>query len=127
MRLALLTPDLLLGLWLGACVTLAICAKAVACTDGPVPRASAGVLLYRHRHGVLEVLLVHPGGPFWQRKDDGAWSVPKGEFAAGESAEAAARREFREEFDTLRGWRPERQSASRPVEHRYLQAALGPA
>jgi predicted NUDIX family NTP pyrophosphohydrolase len=60
-------------------------------------RLSAGVLLYRWCEGTLEVLLVHPGGPFWQRKDDGAWSLPKGEFDADESAEAAARREFREE------------------------------
>ena len=58
---------------------------------------SAGVLLYRCRHGTVEFLLVHPGGPFWQRKDDGAWSIPKGEFAEGELPEAAARREFAEE------------------------------
>ena len=58
---------------------------------------SAGVLLYRRRDGQVEVLLVHPGGPFWARKDDGAWSVPKGEFDATESPAAAARREFREE------------------------------
>ena len=58
---------------------------------------SAGVLLYRRRHGAVEFLLVHPGGPFWQRKDDGAWSIPKGEFAEGELPEAAARREFAEE------------------------------
>jgi predicted NUDIX family NTP pyrophosphohydrolase len=62
-----------------------------------MPRTSAGVLLYRRRAGTLEVLLVHPGGPFWQRKDDGAWSIPKGEFDATEPAEAAARREFEEE------------------------------
>lgn len=55
------------------------------------------MLLYRHRDDVLEVLLVHPGGPFWQRKDDGAWSIPKGEFGDGEDAEAAARRELLEE------------------------------
>jgi len=58
---------------------------------------SAGVLLYRRRSGTVEFLLVHPGGPFWQRKDDGAWSIPKGEFAEGELPEAAARREFAEE------------------------------
>ena len=58
---------------------------------------SAGVLLYRRRSGTLEFLLVHPGGPFWQRKDDGAWSIPKGEFVEGEPPEAAARREFAEE------------------------------
>ena len=58
---------------------------------------SAGVLLYRRRGATVEFLLAHPGGPFWQRKDDGAWSIPKGEFAEGELPEAAARREFAEE------------------------------
>jgi predicted NUDIX family NTP pyrophosphohydrolase len=61
---------------------------------------SAGVLLYRRGAGDVEFLLVHPGGPFWQRKDDGAWSIPKGEFAEGELPEAAARREFAEETGT---------------------------
>jgi predicted NUDIX family NTP pyrophosphohydrolase len=61
-------------------------------------RTSAGVLLYRRAGAGIEVLLVHPGGPFWQRRDDGAWTLPKGEFdAAQEAAEAAARREFAEE------------------------------
>jgi predicted NUDIX family NTP pyrophosphohydrolase len=60
-------------------------------------RRSAGVLLYRFRDGAPQFLLVHPGGPFWQRKDDGAWSLPKGEFGEGESAEAVARRELAEE------------------------------
>lgn len=64
----------------------------------PVPRASsAGILLYRRCAGALEVLLVHPGGPFWARKDAGAWSIPKGEYAAGADALEAARREFLEE------------------------------
>jgi predicted NUDIX family NTP pyrophosphohydrolase len=58
---------------------------------------SAGVLLYRRRGRGIEVLLVHPGGPFWARKDDGAWSIPKGEYQPGEDALAAARREFAEE------------------------------
>jgi predicted NUDIX family NTP pyrophosphohydrolase len=58
---------------------------------------SAGLLLYRVRDGALEVLLVHPGGPFWARKDRGAWSLPKGELAPGEAPEDAARREFTEE------------------------------
>ena len=62
-----------------------------------MPKASAGVLLYRHRSGALEVFLVHPGGPFWVQKDDGAWSIPKGEFEPGEDPLAAARREFTEE------------------------------
>jgi predicted NUDIX family NTP pyrophosphohydrolase len=60
-------------------------------------KQSAGVLLFRHRNGVLEVFLVHPGGPFWVRKDDGAWSIPKGEIESGEDALAAARRELAEE------------------------------
>ncbi len=59
-------------------------------------KVSAALLMYR-RHGELEVLLVHPGGPFWAKKDLGAWSLPKGEIAEGEPALAAARREFREE------------------------------
>lgn len=62
-----------------------------------MPKQSAGLLLYRATAGALEVLLVHPGGPFWARKDDGAWSIPKGEPAAGEPLLAAARREFSEE------------------------------
>lgn len=61
-------------------------------------RPSAGVLMYRRRGGGIEVLLVHPGGPFWAGKDAGAWSIPKGEFDAAEDAEAAARREFAEEL-----------------------------
>jgi predicted NUDIX family NTP pyrophosphohydrolase len=58
---------------------------------------SAGILLYRRRSGGIEVLLVHPGGPFWANKDEGAWSVPKGLYEAGEDPLAAARREFAEE------------------------------
>jgi predicted NUDIX family NTP pyrophosphohydrolase len=60
-------------------------------------RTSAGILLHRRRGGVLEVLLVHPGGPFWKNRDDGAWSIPKGEVDAGEDPLAAARRELTEE------------------------------
>lgn len=63
-----------------------------------MPKLSAGLLLHRHRGGEIEVLLVHPGGPFWARKDVGAWSIPKGEYAAGEAPEAAALREFAEEL-----------------------------
>ena len=62
-----------------------------------MPKTSAGVLLYRHGSDGLEVFLVHPGGPFWARKDEGAWSIPKGEFVAGEDPLDAARREFTEE------------------------------
>ena len=54
-------------------------------------------MLYRKNAGVLEVFLVHPGGPFWASKDEGAWSIPKGEFDAGEDPLAAAKREFTEE------------------------------
>jgi predicted NUDIX family NTP pyrophosphohydrolase len=61
-------------------------------------RRSAGLLLYRRTCcGSLQVLLVHPGGPFWANKDEGAWSIPKGEFSADEDPLVAARREFAEE------------------------------
>jgi len=62
-----------------------------------MPKTSAGLLLYRHKAGALEIFLVHPGGPFWAKKDDGAWSIPKGEFQSGEDPLDAARREFTEE------------------------------
>lgn len=58
---------------------------------------SAGILMYRFQEGVIEVFLVHPGGPFWAKKDDGAWSIPKGEFIfEEEDALEAAKREFEE-------------------------------
>jgi predicted NUDIX family NTP pyrophosphohydrolase len=60
-------------------------------------KKSAGILLYRRVAGELQVLLVHPGGPFWRRKDAGAWTIPKGEIDAGEDPLAAARRELAEE------------------------------
>ncbi|MGH2856961.1 MAG: NUDIX domain-containing protein [Solirubrobacteraceae bacterium] len=63
-------------------------------------RRSAGILVYRQRGARLEVLLVHPGGPFWARRDAGAWSLPKGEYSQGEEPLAAARREFAEELGT---------------------------
>ena len=62
-----------------------------------MPQRSAGILLFRRQQRGVEVLLVHPGGPFWAGKDDGAWSIPKGAFEPGEQPLAAARREFREE------------------------------
>lgn len=62
-----------------------------------MPKRSAGLLLFRRTDGGIEVLLAHPGGPFWARKDDGAWSIPKGECEDGEEPLAAARREFGEE------------------------------
>jgi predicted NUDIX family NTP pyrophosphohydrolase len=64
-------------------------------------RRSAGILLHRAGaggHGSREVLLVHPGGPFWAKRDDGAWSIPKGEYEDGEEPLAAALREFEEEI-----------------------------
>src|SRR4051812_17240910 len=85
---------------------LLTCAKSVcstfspsecACTEPAMPSKSAGILAYR-KHGEIEVLLVHPGGPFWRNKDLGAWSIPKGEYADGEDADIAARREFAEEL-----------------------------
>jgi predicted NUDIX family NTP pyrophosphohydrolase len=63
-----------------------------------MPRLSAGLLLYRRRGPALEVLLVHPGGPFWRNRDLGAWSIPKGEAAPGEDLLGVARRELREEI-----------------------------
>jgi predicted NUDIX family NTP pyrophosphohydrolase len=60
-------------------------------------KQSAGILLFRGSRAELEVFLVHPGGPFWAKKDAGAWSIPKGEYSDGEDALAAAKREFEEE------------------------------
>ena len=62
-----------------------------------MPRRSAGLMMYRRRNSELEVFLVHPGGPFWSKKDLGAWSIPKGEYFDGEEPLDAARREFEEE------------------------------
>jgi predicted NUDIX family NTP pyrophosphohydrolase len=62
-----------------------------------MPKISAGLLVYRLRDGVIEVFLVHPGGPFWAKKDPGAWSIPKGLIDKDEESLAAAQREFKEE------------------------------
>ncbi|GAB2677568.1 NUDIX domain-containing protein [Saccharopolyspora gloriosae] len=70
-------------------------------------KRSAGILLYRMREGAPEVLLVHPGGPFWKNKDLGAWSIPKGEYGEDEAPLSAAVREFEEET----GLRPVADSA----------------
>jgi predicted NUDIX family NTP pyrophosphohydrolase len=64
-------------------------------------RRSAGLLVHRKRGEAVEVLLVHPGGPMWAKRDLGAWSIPKGEYEPGEDALAAARREFEEELGTV--------------------------
>jgi predicted NUDIX family NTP pyrophosphohydrolase len=63
-------------------------------------KRSAGILLFRNVSGCFEVLLVHPGGPFWVKKDEGAWSIPKGEFEEDEDPLKAAMREFEEEIGT---------------------------
>jgi predicted NUDIX family NTP pyrophosphohydrolase len=64
----------------------------------PSGKRSAGILLYRQAPGGLEVLLVHPGGPFWTKRDPGVWSIPKGEYEPDDDPHAAARREFEEEL-----------------------------
>ena len=81
---------------------------------------SAGLLLYRFRDGNLEVFLVHPGGPFWAKKDLGVWSIPKGEIDEGEEPLGAARREFEEETGfspegTFRELTPVRQRSGKIV------------
>ena len=93
---------------------------------------SAGILLYRRRHTGVEVLLGHPGGPYWARKDAGAWSIPKGLIEAGESAEQTARREFREELGTelvgnLVPLPPLRQKGGKWVEAFAVQGTFDPA
>jgi predicted NUDIX family NTP pyrophosphohydrolase len=97
-----------------------------------MPKHSAGILLYRRREGGIEVLLVHPGGPFWARKDEGAWSIPKGEYETAEDPLAAARREFEEET----GARAEgeavvlgsfRQSAAKTVDAWAIEGEFDPA
>ena len=62
-----------------------------------MPKQSAGLMMYRGTGDAVEVFLVHPGGPYWAKKDKGAWTIPKGEYDEGEDALAAARREFEEE------------------------------
>jgi predicted NUDIX family NTP pyrophosphohydrolase len=66
-----------------------------------MPRRSAGLLIHRERDGERQVLLVHPGGPMWAKRDAGAWSIPKGEYEPGEDPLAAARREFEEELGVV--------------------------
>jgi predicted NUDIX family NTP pyrophosphohydrolase len=71
--------------------------------QAPAKKRSAGILMYRREGEGILLLLVHPGGPFWAKKDFGSWSIPKGEYAEGEDALAAAKREFAEET----GFKPE--------------------
>ncbi|MEI7037143.1 NUDIX domain-containing protein [Fulvimonas yonginensis] len=97
-----------------------------------MPTTSAGILLYRLTGGRPEVLLAHPGGPFWRRRDDAAWTLPKGEPAPGENAEAAARREFAEELGTpaagpLRPLGRLRQKGGKWVEAFALEGEFEPA
>ncbi|MCT7662017.1 NUDIX domain-containing protein [Mycobacterium deserti] len=66
-----------------------------------MPKLSAGLLLYRVVDDQVEVLIGHPGGPFWARKDDSAWSIPKGEYAEGDDPWSAAVREFEEELGKI--------------------------
>lgn len=66
-----------------------------------MPRVSAGLLMYRFHEGQLQLLLVHPGGPFFVNKDEGAWSIPKGELNPDEDPRQAAQREFQEELGVI--------------------------
>jgi predicted NUDIX family NTP pyrophosphohydrolase len=68
-------------------------------------KLSAGLLMFRKRGAHVQVFLVHPGGPFWKKKDEGAWSIPKGESDEGEDPLAAAKREFEEETGIKAKWR----------------------
>src|SRR5687767_14431620 len=69
--------------------------------EGMATKRSAGILLYRKTRGEIEVFLAHPGGPFWSRRDLGAWTLPKGEIGEGEDPLEAAKREFREEIGVV--------------------------
>jgi predicted NUDIX family NTP pyrophosphohydrolase len=93
---------------------------------------SSGLLLYRRAAAGVEVLLVHPGGPFWARKDAGAWSIPKGEVAADEDLLEAAIREVREELGVAVGGRfvalaPQRQRGGKVVHAWAVEAPFDPA
>jgi predicted NUDIX family NTP pyrophosphohydrolase len=97
-----------------------------------VAKTSAGIILYRRRGSAIEVLLVHPGGPYWTGKDRAAWSIPKGELDAGEDALAAARREFAEETGLAPAGRfvalaPRRQPGGKVVHAFALEGDFDPA
>lgn len=96
-----------------------------------MPLVSAGILLYRRPEGALEVLLVHPGGPFWRGRDEGAWMIPKGVVEEGEEAAACALREFEEELGTRPEGEPRplcriRQAGGKWVEAFALEGELDP-
>jgi predicted NUDIX family NTP pyrophosphohydrolase len=95
-------------------------------------KISAGILLYRRSEAGPEVFLVHPGGPFWRNKDLGAWTIPKGEPAAGEALLACAKREFAEETGIaiagrLRALAPIRQAGGKQVHAWAVEGAADPA
>jgi predicted NUDIX family NTP pyrophosphohydrolase len=97
-----------------------------------VPKRSAGILVFRRTKSGLEVLLAHPGGPFWARKDDGAWTIPKGELAEGEDPLEGAKREFGEEtgFDVTGepvALEPVRQAGGKVVLAWAVEQAVDPA
>ena len=97
-----------------------------------MPKKSAGILLYRDVDEELQVFLIHPGGPFWAKKDEGAWSVPKGEIVEGEDPFAAAKREFEEEVGPLPTGdpiplTPIRQSGGKQVYAWAIRADFDPA
>src|SRR6266852_5213970 len=97
-----------------------------------VGKSSAGLLLYRICEAAIEVLLVHPGGPYWKNKDESAWSIPKGEFLQEEDELAAVRREFFEETGVaiegeLRALKPLRQPGGKIVHAWAVDADLDPA
>jgi len=94
-------------------------------------KTTAGLLLYR-RHGELEIFLVHPGGPFWAKKDAGTWSLPKGEIGEGEDPLQAAKREFTEETGfsidgEFRRLDPVKQSGGKVVHAWAIEADCDPA
>ncbi len=95
-------------------------------------RKSAGLLLFRRTPAGVEVLLVHPGGPLWAKKDEGAWSIPKGEIDADEDPLAAARREFEEELGSpasgvFIALAPIRQASGKVVHAWAVEADFDPA
>jgi predicted NUDIX family NTP pyrophosphohydrolase len=97
-----------------------------------MPKRSAGILPFRRSNNGLEVLLVHPGGPFWRRRDEGAWSLAKGEYGERETPSAAARREFKEEtgWDVTQDMHPLgeiRQAGGKHLTAFAVEAAFDPA